>query len=168
MSATAQEQKIISPLRPCFSIHKEYIHYEDIDAEDEVTPNKEIYPLFMSSQEFKSIIEKEYDKINWYGPRGNAVDIITKNGVLTMILFVEEDGNMYNGVHVSVQLTDYPFVEIKALCRKYNWYLHHTNSYAYLDIYDDAQVEEDLINNGRAVDLGEEYKFDVDDDDEDD
>jgi hypothetical protein len=33
MSATAQEQKIISPLRPCFSIHKEYIHYEEIEAE---------------------------------------------------------------------------------------------------------------------------------------
>jgi hypothetical protein len=88
MSATAQDQKIISPLRPCFSIHKEYIHYEDID------------------------------------------------------------------------------VEIKALCRKYNWYLHHTNSYSYLDIYDDSQVEEDIINNGRAVDLGEEYKFDMDDDDD--
>jgi hypothetical protein len=167
MSATAQEQKIISPLRPCFSIHKEYIHYEDIDGEDEVTPGKELYPLFMSGQEFRNIIKKEYANINWYGLNDNVVDIITKNGVLTMILFTEEDGNLYHGVHVSVHLTDYPFVEIKALCRKYNWYLHHTNSYSYLDIYDDAQVEEDLINNGRAVDLGEEYKFDMDDDDDD-
>ena len=166
MSATAQEHKTIRPIRPCFSIHKEYIHYEDIDGEDEVTPRKELYPLFMSSQEFRNIIKKEYTIINWYGLYDNVVDIITKNGVLTMILFAEEDGNLYHGVHVSVHLTDYPFVEIKALCRKYNWYLHHTNSYSYLDIYDDAQVEEDLINNGRAVDLGEEYKFDMDDDDD--
>jgi hypothetical protein len=166
MSATAQEHKTIRPIRPCFSIHKEYIHYEDIDGEDEVTPRKELYPLFMSSQEFRNIIKKEYTNINWYGLYDNVVDIITKNGVLTMILFAEEDGNLYHGVHVSVHLTDYPFVEIKALCRKYNWYLHHTNSYSYLDIYDDAQVEEDLINNGRAVDLGEEYKFDMDDDDD--
>jgi hypothetical protein len=167
MAATAQEQKIISPLRPCFSIHKEYIHYDEIDGDDEVTPSNEIYPLFMSGQAFKDIINKEYAKINWYGLNDNVVDIVSPNGVLTMTLFVEEDGNLYHGVHVSVHLTDYPFVEIKALCRKYNWYLHHTNSYSYLDIYDDAQVEEDLINNGRAVDLGEEYKFDMDDDDED-
>ena len=166
MSATAQEQKIISPLRPCFSIHKEYIHYEDIDGEDEVTPSNEIYPLFMSSQEFRNIIEKEYDNIKWYGLNDNVVDIITPNGVLTMVLFAEEDGNLYHGVHVSVHLTDYPFVEIKALCRKYNWYLHHINSYSYLDIYDDSQVEEDLISSSRAVDLGEEYKFDMDDDDD--
>jgi hypothetical protein len=168
MSATAQDQKIISPLRPCFSIHKEYIHYEDIDGEDEVTPSNEIYPLFMSSQEFRNIIEKEYDNIKWYGLNDNVVDIITPNGVLTMVLFAEEDGNLYHGVHVSVHLTDYPFVEIKALCRKYNWYLHHINSYSYLDIYDDSQVEEDLISSSRAVDLGEEYKFDMDDDDDDD
>lgn len=167
MSATAQDQKIISPLRPCFSIHKEYIHYEDIDGEDEVTPRKELYPLFMSGQEFRNIIIKEYAKINWYGLNDNVVDIITSNDVLTIILFPEEDGNLYNGVHVSVHLTDYPFVEIKALCRKYNWYLHHTNSYSYLDIYDDSQVEEDIINSGCAVDLGEEYKFDMDDDDDD-
>lgn len=151
MSATAQDQKIISPLRPCFSIHKEYIHYEDIDGEDEVTPRKELYPLFMSSQEFRSIIIKEYAKINWYGLNDNVVDIITQNGVLTMILFPEEDGNLYHGVHVSVHLTDYPFVEIKALCRKYNWYLHYTNSYSYLDIYDDSQVEEDIIKDRKSV-----------------
>ena len=168
MSTTAQDQKIISPLRPCFSIHKEYIHYDDIDGEDEVTPSNEIYPLFMSSQEFRSIIKKEYAKINWYGINDNVVDIITPNGVLTMILFPEEDGNLYHGVHVSVHLTDYPFVEIKALCRKYNWYLHHTNSFSYLDIYDDSQVEEDIINSGRAVGLGEDYKFDMDDDDDED
>jgi hypothetical protein len=97
MSATAQEQKIISPLRPCFSIHKEYIHYEGIDGEDEVTPRKELYPLFMSGQEFRNIIKKEYANINWYGLNDNVVDIITKNGVLTMILFTEEDGNLYHG-----------------------------------------------------------------------
>ena len=168
MSATAQDQKIIGPLKPCFSIHKEYIHYEDIDGEDEVTHRKDLYPLFMSSQEFRSIIEKEYAKINWYGLNDNVVDIITPNGVLTMALFAEEDGNLYHGVHASVHLTDYPFVEIKALCRKYNWYLHHINSYSYLDIYDDSQVEEDLISSSPAVDLGEEYKFDMDDDDDDD
>jgi hypothetical protein len=167
MSATAQDQKIIGPLRPCFSIHKEYIHYEDIYGEDEVTPRRELYPLFMSNQEFRSTIEKEYVKINWYGLNDNVVDIITPNGVLTMVLFAEEDGNLYHGVYVSVHLTDYPFVEIKALCRKYNWYLHHINYYSYLDIYDDSQVEEELISNGRDVDLGEEYKFDIDDDDDD-
>ena len=167
MSATAQDLKTIRPIKPCFNIHKEYIHYEDIDGEDEVTPNKDIYPLFMSGKEFKSIIEKEYAKSNWHGPNDNHVEIITKNGILNMILWIEDDGNIYNAVHVSVQLTDYPFVEIKSLCRKYNWFLYHINSFDYLDVYDDSEVEEDLINNGRDIDLGEEYKFDMDDDDDD-
>jgi hypothetical protein len=168
MQATAQEEKTIRPIRPCFSIHKEYIHFDEIDGEDEVTPNKDIYPLFMSGDEFKAIIEKEYSKINWYGPNNDHVDIITKNGVLSMILWIEDDENMYNAVHVSVQLTDYPFIEIKELCRKYNWYLYHINSFSYLDIYDDSQIEEDYINNGPDIDLGEEYKFDMNDDDDDD
>lgn len=34
MSATAQEQKTIRPIRPCFTIHKEYIHYDEIDCEE--------------------------------------------------------------------------------------------------------------------------------------
>jgi hypothetical protein len=168
MAAIAKEEKTIRPIRPCFSIHKDYIHHEDIDGEDDVTPRKELYPLFMSSEEFRSIIKKEYPNINWYGFNDYVVDIITPNGVLTMTLFVEDDGNLYSGVHVSVHLTDYPFVEIKALCRKYNWYLYHINSFSYLDIHDDSQIEEDFINNGRVVDLGEEYKFDIDDDDDDD
>jgi len=42
MAATAQEQKTIRPIRPCFTIHKEYIHYDEIDGEDEVTPSNEI------------------------------------------------------------------------------------------------------------------------------
>jgi hypothetical protein len=167
MSATAQEQKTIRPIRPCFTIHKEYIHYDEIDGDDEVTPSNEIYPLFMSGQAFKDIINKEYAKINWYGLNDNVVDIVTPNGVLTMTLFVEDDGNLYNGVHVSVHLTDYPFIEIKALCKKYNWYLYHINSLSYLDIHDDSQIEEDYINNGPDIDLGEEYKFDMDDDDDD-
>jgi hypothetical protein len=41
MSATAQEQKTIRPIRPCFTIHKEYIHYDEIDGDDEVTPSNE-------------------------------------------------------------------------------------------------------------------------------
>ena len=57
--------------------------------------------------------------------------------------------------------------EIKALCKKYNWYLYHINSLSYLDIHDDSQIEEDYINNGPDIDLGEEYKFDMDDDDDD-
>jgi hypothetical protein len=128
MAATAQEQKTIRPIRPCFTIHKEYIHYDEIDGDDEVTPSNEIYPLFMSGQAFK---------------------------------------DLYNGVHVSVHLTDYPFIEIKALCKKYNWYLYHINSLSYLDIHDDSQIEEDYINNGPDIDLGEEYKYDMDDDDDD-
>jgi hypothetical protein len=121
----------------------------------------------MSGQAFKDIINKEYAKINWHGLNHNVVDIVTPNGVLTMTLFVEDDGNLYNGVHVSVHLTDYPFIEIKALCKKYNWYLYHINSLSYLDIHDDSQIEEDYINNGPDIDLGEEYKFDMDDDDDD-
>jgi phage shock protein PspC (stress-responsive transcriptional regulator) len=166
MSATAQEEKTNRPIRPCFTIHKEYIHNDEIDGEDEVTPSNEIYPLFMSGMSFKEIINKEYAKINWYGLNDNVVDIITPNGVLTMTLFVENDGNLYNGVHVSVHLTDYPFIEIKALCKKYNWYLYHINSFSYLDIHDDSQIEEDYINNGPDIDLGEEYKYDMDDDDD--
>jgi len=60
MAATAQEQKTIRPIRPCFTIHKEYIHYDEIDGDDEVPPSNEIYPLFMSGQAFKDIINKEY------------------------------------------------------------------------------------------------------------
>lgn len=166
MSATAQEQKTIKPIRPCFYIHKEYIHYNEIDGDDELTPMKEIYPLFMSGQEFKSIIKKEYKTIKWSGLDESHADIITPNGVLGIAIWEEDDGNLYSGVHVSVQLTDYPFTEIKALCRKYNWYLYHINSFSYLDIHDDSQIEEDYINNGSDIDLGEEYKFDIDDDDD--
>lgn len=57
-----EEQKTTSPIRTCFTIHKEYINYDEIDGEDEVTPSNEIYPLFMSGQAFRDIINKEYAK----------------------------------------------------------------------------------------------------------
>ncbi|MDE3236428.1 MAG: hypothetical protein KGO81_10775, partial [Bacteroidota bacterium] len=135
-----------------FLLHKEYIDHDGIDFDEEnEKPFSFYYPLFLPYREIKYLISSTFPKITWKESYddGKAIDaasahVITANGIILFFMTIE-NGNVYCPIHASVELTDFPFVELKRLSRRTDWFLYHINSQSYLNAEDDRQVEIDLL-----------------------
>jgi hypothetical protein len=153
---TSKEIDTTSQSHHCFELHKEYINYEEIDY-DEVNekPGSFYYPHFINFNELITKLDFTFPNIKWSHYKESELEgniecvsfgkVKTENGILqTQISY--ENGEVFSPIWISIELTDFPFMEVKRLCQEYNWFLYHINSFSYLDIGDDNQVEDDFVS----------------------
>ena len=146
-------------LHPSFNIHSEYIHYIDIEYdEEEDRPDSFYYPYFTEKDELLVRLNNVFTNIDWKYPDEFCI-IKTEDGILWLTIPKDEEGKIFGPINITVVLSDNPYVAVRRLCQQYNWYLFHFNSYSYLDIFDDSHVEDNLI-------FGDNSESDEDDDDE--
>jgi hypothetical protein len=91
---------------------------EDIDVF-----NEDQYRIFGTRTDFKDKIQAIYPMMTWKSNRDAFV--ITRNGILTFMCGYNEI--IENFVLVEVHLTEEPLVEIKRVCKKYQWALYDFN-----------------------------------------
>jgi hypothetical protein len=145
-----------SQLYHSFYIHKEYINHEEI-VYDEINekPGSFYHPHFINLLDLITKINQVIPNIQWSHYEefelDDSIECVSFGKVKTdygILLFQvgNENGEVYSPIHISIELTDFPFIEVKRLCKEYNWFLYHLNSFSYLDPGDDNQVEDDFVS----------------------
>ena len=153
----SKEIKKTSQLHHCFYIHKEYINYDQITYDDiNEKPGSFYHPHFINLKELGPKLDLVFPNIIWSHFKEFELEdnfesvsfgkVKTEYGVI-ILQFNNEIGEVYSPIYVSVELTDYPFIELKKLCKEYGWFLYHINSFSYLDVWDDNQIEDDFISS---------------------
>lgn len=151
-----KEVDIKPQLDHTFNIHKEYINHIDLEIDNE---NEKVgsfyYPFFIDLNHLIENISTLFPSIKWEHFKelelGGNIEflsfgkLITQNGVI-LIMISSENGKVYSPLSFSIKLTDFPFSEVKKLCKEYDWFLFHLNSYQYLDTLDDNETERDIIS----------------------
>lgn len=114
-----------------FYIHRELIHnIKFLENDEEIFPDSYVLPFFIHKDEFVDILETEFEVLTWQG--NNILAIIETPICLMTMIISSNDNNIYKPVHVSVTFSEFPFIEINKLCKKYNWFLYDQNSNSYL------------------------------------
>ena len=118
-------------------------------------PESEVHPFLSTLDDLIKQIEKSYPRITWKSITDSQTDdfeisvylgsIYSANGLLEFTICAENQ-KVFNPLRIDVSLTDYPYIEVRALSKWNKWFIYHLNSFQYLDVDDDSETGKDFIS----------------------
>jgi hypothetical protein len=110
-----------------------------MDLKDLKSKIETLYPTIVWKLSETEFIENK--RIDWW-----FAEIYTSNGHL-IISTSSENEVIYSPLRIDVKFTDYPYIEIRKIAKFLHTYLFHFNSFQYLDVEDDGEIEIDLFQS---------------------